>query len=132
MAVKPEITKVGYAVLYEWVLTSADPVAEPTKLLCERPEKTVDVHGASDAAGFNTARIGIHGTLALFGGTYKLLNSVPDTQDLSFTAATSKPLTVLPNVSRIKPVVESGTLGATGVRVQLLVFFHYPSPERYE
>lgn len=122
MAVDPVLHSHGSYTLYVWTLTSADAIAVPTPVLAMRSDKSVDIHGVSDAAGFNTATVEIHGTLTLTGSDhFKLQNSVPDTQDLSFTAATDKAYLVLPNVARIKPVVTAGAPGATGIIVELLV-----------
>lgn len=107
----------GAFTLYTWLLTAADPTASPTPLLGARSEKTVHVIGAG--GDFNGATVTIEGTLSFADEHYGLLNSVPDTDDLSFTAQT-RPRIVLPNVTRIKPVV-TGTLAGSGVIVRLLV-----------
>lgn len=129
MAVIPDViddegtpTFDGFMVLYRWILTSADYIAEPTPPIPHRAEKTVDVHGGAGAAEFNGCSVAIQGDLSLTGaGHFKLLNTIPDTTDLSFTAAAIRPFAILPNVSRIKPVVTSGAPGATGIIVELLV-----------
>lgn len=122
MAVAPTISFKGSYTRYEWTLTSADQDALPTQPMGSRSDKSVDVHGASTAAGFNGATVEVHGSLDEdAGGTYKLLNTVPDTTTLSFTAASTQIFTILPNVLRVKPVVAAGTVGSTGVTVVLLV-----------
>ena len=120
MAVDPTVERRGSYILYKWVLTSADQTANPTTRIGAFSEKSVDLQGVSDAAGWNSSTIQLHG-INHPDGTYKLLNTIPDTTDLTFTAAASKAFVILPNVLQVKPVVTSGTLGATGVPIYLLV-----------
>jgi hypothetical protein len=120
MAVMPESQRHGTYSRYRWVLTSADQEAMSVAV-ADRNEKTVQVRGASTAAGFNGATLEIQGSLdAVEPAVYDLLNTVPDTLDLTFTAQ-SRIYTILPNVLRVKPVVSAGTVGSTGVEVVLLV-----------
>jgi hypothetical protein len=122
MAVQPTIARRGTYTVYTWTLTSADQDALPTPPIGGRNEKSVDVRGASTAAGFNGATVEVHGSLdESEAGTYKLLNTLPDTLTLSFTAASTQIYPILPHVLRVKPVVAAGTVGATGVEVVILV-----------
>ena len=122
VAVQPVVTQHGRFTRYAWTLTATDQVAAPHRgLLGHRGEKSVDVRGAATADGFNGATVEIHGTLDEADTNYKLLNTVPDTVDLTYTAAATRIRPVLPNAMRIKPVVTAGTVGATGVTVVLLV-----------
>lgn len=122
MAVAPTVSMRGSYSRYSWTLTSADQIALPTQPIGSRSDKSIDVHGTSTAGGFNGATVELHGSLdEIEAGTYKLLNTVPDTVTLSFTAAATQIFTILPNVLRVKPVVTAGTVGATGVTVVLLI-----------
>lgn len=121
MAVAPTITEQGDYGRYVWVLTSADQIAHPTPPLPGRNEKTIDVRGGAGAAEFNGAVVAIQGTLDLTDTNFKTLKSVPDTQTLSFSAATDTLYTILPHAVRIKPVITSGTVGATGITIVLVV-----------
>jgi hypothetical protein len=112
----------GYVTLFTMVLTASDFVADPTPPIGHRGEKTIDVNGTSDANGFNGCTVQIHGDLSMSGtGHFKLLNSVPDTTDLSFTAALARSMTILANVNRIKPVITAGAPGVVGITIELLV-----------
>ena len=101
-----------------WVLTAADQIAVPTPNIFYANEKTVDINGVSDANGWN-------GATGIWEGSledpelehFKLLNTIPDTQDLSFIAVSQPKLfMILPDAAYIRPRISDGTLGATGVR----------------
>lgn len=123
MAVTAERTqRIGYTE-WIWVLTAVDQIALPTPNIFEANEKTVDINGISDAAGWN-------GATALWEGSlekpelehFKLLNTIPDTTDLTFDAVSQPRLyMILPDAAYVRPRVSVGTLGATGVRFILCV-----------
>jgi hypothetical protein len=122
MAVSPTVlSEDEYHVLLQWTLTSADDVALPSPAFPHRSEKTVDVYEAG-GSGWNGATVDVQGDLNKTGtGEFKLLNSIPHTQDLRFTADSTKQWVILPNVTRLKPVRSAGTLGTAGVIVKVLV-----------
>lgn len=121
MAVTPEFKQGGNWSWFEWILTSADQDAVPTPPIGHRNDKTVDLNEIA-AGGFGTGTVQIHGDLQESGpGFFKLMNTIPDTTQLSFTANTPEQYLILPNVHRVKPVVTAGTLSADGVRITLLV-----------
>lgn len=114
-----------------WILTTADPVGDPVE--CgHRNDISVDVIQAAGSGWtceirganrpFASRRTGDGKVLA--GGPMnpltegKLLNSIPDTDNLSFTADAVRPRHVLPNVVQIAPVLTvPGT--AAEVRVEM-------------
>lgn len=128
MTVAPQIINRGSWALYIWDLKSTDFVALPTPPLAHRTSKTIDMFTLG-ASNFNGSTIAVQGDLGDGEpiGTYAhidnflTVNSVPDTQTLSFVAATTKAFVVLPDVTRVKPVVTAGAPGTDGVRVRLLV-----------
>ena len=116
------VHKIGYTE-WVWVLTAADQIAVSTPNIFSFNEKTVDINGVSDIAGWN-------GATGLWEGSledptlnhFKLLNTVPDITELSFIAISQPRLyTILPNAAYIRPRISNGTLGATGVRFILCV-----------
>ena len=120
MAVTPTVIARGNYTIYEWVLTSADDIAISTPPIGHRNDKTIDMN--ENTGGFSTDTLKIHGDIQEDGpGFFKLCNSIPDTQLLSFTANTTTQFHILPNVNRVRPVRTAGTLGINGVRITLHV-----------
>lgn len=109
----------GPYTLYQWTLTSADSTANPVPApMGHRSEKTVKMFGTVDAAGWNTATIQMQGDVELSGTDFLVVRDEQG-NDAELTGANGL-ITILQNVSRIKPVVTAGALGATGVTITLL------------
>lgn len=115
MAQAVEIYSSGRAKKFKWVLTAADPTADPSPPILNQQDKTVQCYGTTDANGWNTATITIDGSTDKSVG-YATLND-PQGNALVFTNQ-NKIETIQENVDQIKPVV-TGTLGANGVTVVL-------------
>ena len=123
MAVKPvRLVNRGRYVTYQWTLTSADDVAEPTTLLGGRTDVSVKFFGTTDAAGWNTATVIMQGDTEETGTDFVQLR---DTARNLLTATNENKIeAILENALRYKPVRSAGALGATGITITLLCAGH--------
>jgi hypothetical protein len=66
MAVRPvEVLSGGRQKIFKWTLTSADDVALPSPPLDILNDQTVQFYGTTDANGWSSATIQLHGTIAI-------------------------------------------------------------------